>query len=122
MILLLICKIQFAFFRLENDLGEIETSSNFIASFYLKMCFEETSVVYPWYKLLSNAGGLWSVFLPLSAQKLMNEIVEETQRLANPIWQGYKQKGSVTPVCRYPQSTDSFQEEVSKDRKIDKKS
>ena len=35
--LLLICKIQFAFFRLKNDLGEIETSSNFIASFYLKM-------------------------------------------------------------------------------------
>ena len=42
-ILLLICKIQFAFFRLENDLGEIETSSNFIPSFYLKMCFDETS-------------------------------------------------------------------------------
>ena len=38
-ILLLICKIQFAFFRLENDLGEIETSSNFIASFYLKKVF-----------------------------------------------------------------------------------
>ena len=39
-ILLLTCKIQFAFFTLENDLGEIETSSNFIASFYLKTsCF-----------------------------------------------------------------------------------
>ena len=35
------------------------------------------SVVYPWYELLSNAVGLWSVFLPLSAHELMNEIVEE---------------------------------------------
>ena len=36
-ILLLISKIQFAFFfRLENDLGEIETSSNFILVFILK--------------------------------------------------------------------------------------
>ena len=33
-ILLLICKIQFAFFRLENDLGEIETSSNVIANYF----------------------------------------------------------------------------------------
>ena len=33
MILLLISKIQFAFFRLENDLREIETSSNYFASF-----------------------------------------------------------------------------------------
>ena len=65
--------------------------------------FAKVSVVYPWDELLSNAGGLWSVFLPLSAQKLMNEIVEESQRLANPIWQGYKQTGSVTLVCRYPQ-------------------
>ena len=31
------------FFRLENDLREIETSSNYFASFYLKMCIEETS-------------------------------------------------------------------------------
>ena len=37
--------------------------------------------------MLSNAGGLWSVILPLSAHKLMNEIVEESQRSANPIWQ-----------------------------------
>ena len=42
--ILLKMQIQIRFFRLENDLGEIETSSkNFIASFYLKMCFEETS-------------------------------------------------------------------------------
>ena len=27
----------------ENDLSEIGTSQNFIASFYLKMCFEETT-------------------------------------------------------------------------------
>ena len=31
------------FFRLKNDLREIETSSNYFASCYLKMCFEETS-------------------------------------------------------------------------------
>ena len=36
-ILLLIYKIQFAFFKLENDLREIETSSNYFAGFYLKM-------------------------------------------------------------------------------------
>ena len=43
------------------------------------------SVVYPWYELLSNADGLWSVFLPLSAHKLMNEIADESLGLANPI-------------------------------------
>ena len=38
MILLLIGKVLFIFFfKLENDLSEIETSENFIASFYLKM-------------------------------------------------------------------------------------
>ena len=47
--------------------------------------FLKVAVVCPWYKLLSNAGGLWSVFLPLSAQKLMNEIVEESQRLAKGV-------------------------------------
>ena len=31
------------FFNLENDLSEIEMSKNFIAGFYLKMCFEETT-------------------------------------------------------------------------------
>ena len=35
--------------------------------------------------MLSNAGGFWSVILPLSAYKLMNEIVEESQRSANPV-------------------------------------
>jgi len=38
-------------------------------------------------ELLSNVGGLWSVILPLSARKLMNEIVKESQRSGNPIWQ-----------------------------------
>ena len=37
-------------------------------------------------ELLSNAGGLWSVILPSTALKLMNEIVEESQRSVNPIW------------------------------------
>ena len=83
--------------------------------------FLKVSVVYPRYKLLGNEGGLWSVFLSLSAHKLMNEIVEEIQRLANPIWQGYEKTGSVTPVCRYPPWY-PFHEEVSKDRKIEKKS
>ena len=69
--------------------------------------FLEDSVVYPWYELLSNAVGLWSVFLPLSAHKLMNEIVEESQKLANPIWQRYEKTGW------YP-----FHEEVLKERKI----
>ena len=41
----------------------------------------------------------------------MNEIVEESQRLANPIWQRYEKTG-----CRYP-----FHEEVLKERKIEKK-
>ena len=82
--------------------------------------FLKVSVVYPWYKLLSNAGGLWSVFLPLSVRKLVNEVVEESQRLVNPIWQGYeKTLGSVTLVCRYP-SWYPFHEEVSKERKIEK--
>ena len=31
------------FFKLENDLREVETSSNYFATFYLKLCFEETS-------------------------------------------------------------------------------
>ena len=73
--------------------------------------FFKDSAVYPWYELLSNAVGLWSVFLPLSAHKLMNEIVEESQKLANPIWQRYEQTGW------YP-----FHEEVLKERKIEKKS
>ena len=73
--------------------------------------FLKDSVVYPWYELLSNAVGLWSVFLPLSAHKRMNEIVEESQKLANPIWQRYEKKG-----YRYP-----FHEEVLKERKIEKK-
>ena len=59
---------------------------------------------------LSNAVGLWSVFLPLSAHKLMNEIVEESQKLANPIWQRYEKTGW------YP-----FHEEVLNERKIEKK-
>ena len=42
--------------------------------------FFKNSVIFLWYKLLSNAGGLWPVFLPLSSHKLMNEIVEESQR------------------------------------------
>ena len=79
--------------------------------------FLKESVVYPWYKLLSNTGRLWSVFLPLLAHKLMNGIVEESQRLANPIWQRYKK----TPVCRYPPWY-LFHEEVSKERKIEKQS
>lgn len=84
--------------------------------------FLKVSVVYPLYKLLSNAGGLWSVFLPFSAHKPMNEIAEESQRLArNPIWQGCKKTGSVTPVCRYP-SWYSFHEKASKDRKTEKQS
>ena len=41
------------FFKLENDLREIETSSNYFASFYLKMCFEETSH----YKIIVNFCG-----------------------------------------------------------------
>ena len=36
-ILLLIGKVLFIFFKLENDLSEIETSKTFIASFYLKI-------------------------------------------------------------------------------------
>ena len=40
----------------------------------------------------------------------MNEIVEESQKLANPIWQRYEKTGW------YP-----FQEEVLKERKIEKK-
>ena len=36
-------------------------------------------------ELLSNAGGLWSVIVPLTALKLMNEILEESQR-SDPIW------------------------------------
>ena len=83
--------------------------------------FSKESVVYPWYELLSNSGGLWSVFLPLSAHKPMNGIVEESQRLANPIWQRYEKTGWVTPVCRYPPWY-LFHEEVSKERKIEKKS
>ena len=74
--------------------------------------FWKDSAVYPWYELLSNAVGLWSVFLPLSAHKRMNEIVEESQKLANPIWQRYEKTG-----YRYP-----FHEEVLKERKIEKKS
>ena len=36
--------------------------------------------LFPYGGLLSNVGGLWSaVFLPLSAHKLMNKIVEESQ-------------------------------------------
>ena len=35
--------------------------------------FLKDSVVYPWYDLLSNAGRLWPVFLPLSAHKLHDE-------------------------------------------------
>ena len=52
----------------------------------------------------------------------MNEIVEESHWAISEslIWQGYKKTGSVTPVCRYPPWY-SFQEEVSKDRKIEKK-
>ena len=47
--------------------------------------FLKVSVVYSLYKLLSHVDGLWSVFLPLSAHKLMNEIADESQRLArNP--------------------------------------
>ena len=78
--------------------------------------FLKDSVVYPWYELLSNAGGLWSVFLPLSVHKLMIEIVEESQRLANPIWQQYEKTGWVTPVCRWY----LFHKEVSNERKIEK--
>ena len=37
MILPLIGKVLFTFFKLENDLSEIETSKNVIASFYLNM-------------------------------------------------------------------------------------
>ena len=44
----------------------------------------------------------------------MNKIVEESQKLANPIWQGYEKTSSVAPVCRYPPW---FHEEVSKERK-----
>ena len=40
----------------------------------------------------------------------MNEIVEESQKLANPIWQRYEKTGW------YP-----FHEEVLKERKIEKK-
>ena len=37
MISLLICKVySFFFFKLENELSEIETSQNFVATFYLK--------------------------------------------------------------------------------------
>ena len=43
-ILLLIGKVLLIFFfKLENDLNEIEMLKNFIASFYLKMYFEETT-------------------------------------------------------------------------------
>jgi len=49
------------------------------------VCLENTNCsVFGSEELLSNAGGLWSVILPLSAHKMMNEIVEESQRLANP--------------------------------------
>ena len=77
--------------------------------------FLKVSVVYSLYKLLSHADGLWSVFLPLSAHKLMNEIADESQRLArNPFWQRYEKTGSATPW--YP-----FHEEVSKEKKTEKK-
>ena len=77
--------------------------------------FLKVSVVYYLYKLLSHADGLWSVFLPLSAHKLINEIADESQRLAqNPFWQGYEKTGSATPW--YP-----FHEEVSKEKKNRKK-
>ena len=69
--------------------------------------FLKVSVVYPRHKSLGNESELWSVFLPLSTQKLMNEIIEGSQRLVNIIWQGYEKTGSVTPV--------------SKDRKVEKK-
>ena len=76
--------------------------------------FLKVSVVYSLYKLLSHADGLWSVFLPLSAHKLMNEIADESQRLArNPFWQGCEKTGSATPW--YP-----FHEEVSKEKKTEK--
>ena len=80
----------------------------------------QVSVVYPQYKLLSNAGGHWSLFRPLSVHKLMDEIVEESQRLSNPIWQGYGKTGSVTPVCCYPPWY-LFHKEISKERKTEKK-
>ena len=41
--------------------------------------FLKVSVVFPRYKLLGSEGGLWSVFLSLSAHKLMNEIVEKSE-------------------------------------------
>ena len=50
----------------------------------------------------------------------MNEIVEESRRLANPIWQRYDKTGWVTLVCRYPPWY-LLHEEVSKKRKIEKK-
>ena len=61
-----------------------------------------------------------SVFLPLTAHKLINEIVEEGQRSTNPSWQRYEKTGWVTPVCRYPPWY-PFQEEVTKERKREKK-
>ena len=42
----------------------------------MQMFFKGLSLVC---KLLSNAGGLWSVFLPLSAHKLVNEVVEKVR-------------------------------------------
>ena len=51
----------------------------------------------------------------------MNEIAEESQRLArNPIWQGYEKTGSATPVCRYPPWY-PFHDEVSKEKKKNRK-
>ena len=54
----------------------------------------------------------------------MNEIVEESQRLANPIWQRYEKTGWVTAhFAAIHHARYLFHEErVSNERKIEKKS
>ena len=71
---------------------------------------------------LTKADGLWSVIFPLSAWKLMNEIVEESQRsviMINTICQWYQMAGWVTSICCYPPWY-PFHKEVMKDRRMNK--
>ena len=104
MILLLICRIQFAFFRLENDLGEIETSSNFIASFYLK---EE---IFQWLKfalyvgLSKQASKGKSAYEPNgpAGRSLSSFLLHEaTRNISTPGWDAIPSQGYV-PAYNLP--------------------
>ena len=48
----------------------------------------------------------------------MTEIVEESPRLVNPIWQRYEKTGWVTPVCRYPPPRRGFEEEKNRKKSL----